>query len=97
MRIYMPTGFILRNYSIKQLYAKYHDKSTTKHDIVILHIKKQVENNCSYLLYKSTINQFCIDYFRCTVTNIVHLPHPQHLILCFELLSHTFLFGKLFY
>ena len=43
------------------------------------------------------VNQLRTYDFRCTVADIVHLPYPQHLIICFELLSHAFFFGKLFY
>ena len=43
------------------------------------------------------INQLCINNLRCTVTDIVHSLHPQHLIFCFELFGNTFLFGELVY
>lgn len=43
------------------------------------------------------VNQLCIDYLRCSVTDIVHLLYPQHLIICFELFGYAFLFGELFY
>ena len=43
------------------------------------------------------VNQLCIYNLFRTVTDIVHSLHPQHLIICFELLSHAFLFGELFY
>lgn len=33
----------------------------------------------------------------CTVTDIVHSRNPHHLVFRFELLSHAFLFGELFY
>ena len=32
------------------------------------------------------------DFFRC-VADIIHSTHPSHLILCFEVLGDTFLFG----
>ena len=31
------------------------------------------------------INQLCINDFRCTVADIVHTLHPQHLIFRLEL------------
>ena len=43
------------------------------------------------------IDYFVIDDFFCAVADIVHLPHPLHLIRCFELFGHAFLFGKLFH
>lgn len=33
----------------------------------------------------------------CTITDSIHFPYPQHLISRFELFSHAFLFGELFY
>ena len=35
--------------------------------------------------------------FRCPIPDIVHLPHPKHLILSLELLGNIFTRGKLFY
>ena len=43
------------------------------------------------------IYQFIVDNFFCTVAYIIHTSNPQHLIVCFELFSYTFLFGELFY
>ena len=43
------------------------------------------------------INQLCINNLRCTVADIVHTLHPQHLVFRFELFCYTFLFGELFY
>lgn len=42
-------------------------------------------------------NQFCIYNFRCTVTDIVHLLYPQHLVGCFEFFGYIFFFGEFFY
>ena len=32
-------------------------------------------------------------HFLCTSNNIIHLPHPQHLIIRFQLLRHTSCFS----
>jgi len=45
------------------------------------------------LLY---IYQLCIYNLCCTVADIVHSLHPQHLVFCFELFGYAFLFGELF-
>ena len=42
------------------------------------------------------IYQFFVYNLSCTVTDIIHLSYPQHLILCFQLFGYAFLFGKLF-
>ena len=36
-------------------------------------------------------------HLSCSATDIVHPPHPKHLVGGFELFSHTFLFGVFFY
>ena len=41
------------------------------------------------------IYQFIVYDIRYLVADVVHLPYPLHLILCFELFGYTFLFGKL--
>ena len=43
------------------------------------------------------IDHFIIYDFLCAVADIVHLPHPLHLILCFELLGHPLTLCYLFY
>lgn len=34
------------------------------------------------------INNFAIYNFHCTVVNVIHQLHSQHLIFCFELFCH---------
>ena len=43
------------------------------------------------------IDEFIIDNFLCSVVDIVHFMHPQHLIIRFELFGYAFLFGELFH
>ena len=43
------------------------------------------------------MDQFFEDDFFCTVSNIVHPPHPRHLVGGFELFGDIFFFGKVFY
>ena len=43
------------------------------------------------------VYQFIILNFYCTITDVVHFPHPQHLIVCFELFGYAFTLCKLFY
>ena len=43
------------------------------------------------------VNPLYIYNLRCTVADIVHLPHPQHLVFCFELFGHAITFCHLFY
>ena len=43
------------------------------------------------------VYQFIIHNFYCTITDVVHFPHPQHLIVCFELFGYAFTLCKLFY
>ena len=56
-------------------------------------------NKCFYLLPSVLlgVNQLYIYNLCCTVTDIVHSLHPQHLIVRFELFGYSFLFGELFY
>ena len=42
-------------------------------------------------LPRSIINQLCFHNFLCLRLASVHLPHPFHLIIGFQLLSHTVL------
>ena len=43
------------------------------------------------------VNQFCINYLLRYIADIVHLTHPQHLIVGFESFGHAFFFSVLFY
>ncbi len=42
-------------------------------------------------------DKFSINDFRCSVTDVIHTPHPFHLIFNFKLLRNAFLFRQLFH
>ena len=59
---------------------------------------KKIGRDCSLpSLRLYLVNYICIYNFRCTITDIIHLLHPQHHISCFEFFVYIFFFGKFFY
>ena len=47
--------------------------------------------------YLYRIYQFRIYNFHCSIPDIIHSPHPQHHIGCFEFFGYIFFFSKVFH
>jgi len=56
--------------------------------------RKCILFDTTYDLYT---NKIFIHNLHCSITNIIHLLHPQHLLFSFELFRYIFFFRQLFY